>query len=53
VGVGISRLAVDPFSYYLFTSDARDTFQIEELVNSGKSYAEAIGHLVEQGRQSN
>ena len=52
VGVGISRLAVDPFSYYLFTSDANDIFKIEELVSSGKSYAEAIGHLVEQGRQT-
>ncbi|MDA8403508.1 MAG: TraC family protein [Desulfobacteraceae bacterium] len=52
VGVGISRLAVDPFSYYLFTSDANDIYKIEALVNSGKTYAEAIGHLVEQGRQT-
>jgi conjugal transfer ATP-binding protein TraC len=50
VGVGISRLAVDPFSYYLFTSDANDIFKIEELVSLGKTYAQAIGHLVKQGR---
>jgi len=52
VGVGISRLAVDPFSYYLFTSDANDIYKIETLVNSGKTYAEAIGHLVAKGRQT-
>ncbi|MFZ2633653.1 MAG: TraC family protein [Desulfosalsimonadaceae bacterium] len=52
VGVGISRLAVDPFSYYLFTSDANDIYKIEALVNSGKTYAEAISQLVDQGRQT-
>ncbi len=51
VGVGISRLAVDPFSYYLFTSDASDIHKIEALVNSGKTYAEAIQSLVSAGQK--
>ena len=50
IGTGIARLVVDPFSYYLFTSDASDIANIERLVASGKTYAEAIGEMA--GKQS-
>jgi conjugal transfer ATP-binding protein TraC len=45
IGTGIARLVVDPFSYYLFTSDASDIAKIERLVASGKTYAEAITEM--------
>jgi len=48
IGVGIARLVVDPFSYYLFTSDAGEIAQIEKLVASGMSYAEAIREMVKK-----
>lgn len=52
VGTGVARLVVDPFGYYLFTSDAKDNAKIQRLVKSGKSYAEAIDILVSQDEGS-
>ena len=46
-GQGVARLAVDPFSYYLFTSDAKEKAQIDCLVKQeGMDYAEAIEEMV-------
>lgn len=41
-GFGIIRLAVDKFTYYLYTTNPRDVTRIEELVRKGYSYKEAI-----------
>ena len=45
-GAGIARLCVDPFTYYIFTSDAKETAKIERLVKEGLSYKEAIEKMV-------
>jgi conjugal transfer ATP-binding protein TraC len=46
-GQGVARLAVDPFSYYLFTSDAKEKAEIDHIVKEkGKDYAEAIEEMV-------
>ena len=41
-GSGVGRLAVDPFSYYVFTSDASEIAEIEDMVDGGVSYEDAI-----------
>ncbi|MFZ5571301.1 MAG: TraC family protein [Thermodesulfobacteriota bacterium] len=48
MGMGIARLLVDPFSYYLFTSSAEDNALIEKLVQSGLSYPEAFEKMLGQ-----
>jgi conjugal transfer ATP-binding protein TraC len=46
-GMGVTRLAVDPFSYYLFTSDAKEKAEIDSIVKTqGKDYAEAVKDMV-------
>jgi len=45
-GMGVARIIVDPFSYYVYTSDAKEIAEIEKLVDSGMSYEEAIGEMV-------
>jgi len=53
VGEGVVRLVVNPFLYYLYTSDANDNFRIEQMVkNEGKSYLEAIEILAGQREAS-
>jgi conjugal transfer ATP-binding protein TraC len=49
-GQGVARLAVDPFSYYLYTSDAAEIAEIEKLVDGGLSYGEAINDMVRKYR---
>lgn len=44
-GKGVARLVLDPFSYWLLTSDAEDNRRIETQVRQGKTYAEAIASL--------
>lgn len=51
-GQGVARLAVDPFSYYLYTSDAAEIAEIEKLVDSGLSYGDAIKNMVKKYRQA-
>ena len=46
-GTGVSRLLLDPFSYYLYTSDSTDNAKIDKLVASGKTYIEALETLAE------
>jgi len=45
-GQGLARLAVDPYNYYVYTSDARELAQIEEMVAGGMDYAAAIEEMV-------
>jgi len=47
-GLGVARLLMDPFSYYLFTSDGKENAVINNIVNKGYSYAEAIDFLVSE-----
>jgi len=49
-GTGVGRLAVDPFSYYVFTSDAKEIAEIEAMIDSGVSYEDAIGEMVKKYR---
>ncbi len=44
--IGIARLVVDRFSYYIYTSDARDIAKIEEMLKEGYSYEGAIEKLL-------
>ena len=41
-GRGIVRLTVDPYSYYVYTSDAKEVSAIENLIKEGMTYNEAI-----------
>lgn len=45
VANGVARLIVDPYNYYINTSDARDIAKIDKLVDIGMSYDEAIEQL--------
>lgn len=45
-GLGVMRLIVDPYSYYIYTSDADDNAKINSYVQNGMSYAEAINKMV-------
>jgi len=44
-GMGVARLIVDPFSYYVYTSDAKEIAEIEALVTGGVTYEEAIEEM--------
>ncbi|MFH1675359.1 MAG: TraC family protein, partial [Pseudomonadota bacterium] len=47
---GVARLIVDPYLYYLCTSDAGENAEIEKLVKSGKTYSEALSIMVENAK---
>lgn len=49
-GLGVARLVVDPFSYYVYTSDAKEIAEIESLVESGMSYEQAIQEMIRRYR---
>ena len=51
VGIGVSRLLVDPYSYYLYTSEAGENAEIERLVKSGKRYSEALSIMEENSKK--
>jgi len=53
VGTGVSRLLVDPYSYYLYTSDAGENAEIERLVGSGKKYSEVLSIMEENSKKEN
>lgn len=46
-GLGVVRLVVDPYSYYVYTSDAKDVSQIENLIKEGLTYDGAIRKILE------
>jgi conjugal transfer ATP-binding protein TraC len=49
-GMGVGRLIVDPFSYYVFTSSPKEVSEIEQMVKGGMDYAEAMGNMVQKYR---
>jgi len=52
-GKGVVRLVVDPFSYFLYTSDAKEVYKIEKLMEEhGLSYREAILHLLKEQQEN-
>lgn len=51
-GRGVTRLVKDPFSYYLNTSDPKEVTEIDELVNGGMTYSDAIDEMVTKYRSN-
>ena len=51
-GVGVARLLLDPFSYYLYTSNADENILIEKIVASGKTYIQALNMLAGQTEET-
>lgn len=51
-GAGVMRLCVDPFSYFLATSDPDETAELEAWVTSGLSYEKAIEMMMDKYRPS-
>ena len=49
-GKGALRLAVDPYTYYIYTSDASEIAEIEALLQLGMDYNEAIREMVRRHR---
>ncbi|MBI3803495.1 MAG: TraC family protein [Nitrospirae bacterium] len=49
-GVGVVRLALDSFSYYVYTSDGKEVAEIESMVSQGRSYEDAIHEMVRKYR---
>ena len=44
-GAGVARLMVDPWSYFVYTSDPDEIVAIERLVENGMTYDEAISQM--------
>jgi conjugal transfer ATP-binding protein TraC len=51
-GMGVGRLAVDPFTYYVCTSTPGEVSEIEDMVGQGISYADAIAEMVRRYRSN-
>ena len=51
-GLGVTRLVKDPFSYYLNTSKPSEVTEIEDLVDGGMSYTDAIDAMVSKYRSN-
>ncbi len=49
-GVGVARLIVDPYSYFVYTSDPREISEIEQLVDAGMTYEGAIEEMIKRHR---
>jgi len=49
-GNGVLRLVVDPYTYFLYTSNPREIAEIEGLVREGRNYDEAIREMVHRYR---
>ncbi len=49
-GVGVARLAVNDYAYFIYTSKASEIAMIEQMVAEGKTYDEAIRTMVELRR---
>ena len=52
-GFGVVRLMVDPYSYYVYTSNPAEIAEIENMVKEGMSYEEAIENMVKKYRSGN
>jgi len=51
-GTGVMRLMVDPYSYFVYTSNPAEIAEIESMVKSGMSYEEAIEKMIEKRKKS-
>ncbi len=49
-GTGIVRLVVDPYSYYVYTSEKKEVSEIESLVTQGLPYEDALAEMVRRYR---
>ena len=47
-GSGVARLIVDPYSYYVYTSDPDEGNAIKKLVDGGMTYDEAISEMAKR-----
>jgi conjugal transfer ATP-binding protein TraC len=43
---------VDPYSYYIYTSNPKEISEIESMVSQGMSYEEAINEMVKKYRSN-
>ncbi|TKB11276.1 TraC family protein [Desulforhopalus sp. IMCC35007] len=50
-GVGVARLVVNDYAYFIYTSKAREIAMIEHMVQDGKTYHEAIQEMVRMRQQ--
>ena len=50
-GVGVARLVVNDYAYFIYTSKAREIAMIEQMVQDGKTYHEAIQEMVRLRQQ--
>ena len=50
-GVGVSRLIVNDYAYFIYTSKASEIAMIEQMVGEGATYHEAIEQMVELRKQ--
>ena len=50
-GVGIARLTVNDYAYFIYTSKAGEIAMIEQMVVDGKTYDEAIQEMVRLRQQ--
>jgi len=50
-GSGVVRLIVDPYSYYVYTSEPAEISEIEKMVKEGMSYDEAIREMIKKYRE--
>jgi len=50
-GSGVVRLIVDPYSYYVYTSEPAEISEIERMVKSGMTYDEAIREMIKKYRE--
>lgn len=51
-GSGVARLVVDPYSYFLYTSDPNDNTQLQALVKQGMTYSDAIEELARKRKEA-
>lgn len=49
-GKGVIRLAVDPFSYYIYTSNPVENAEMKAMVKSGMTWTEAINAMIKKYR---
>ena len=51
-GKGVARLMVDPYSYFVYTSNPQEMAEIESLVSQGMDWEEAINEMVKKYRSN-
>ncbi len=52
-GVGVARLAVNDYAYFIYTSKADEIAMIEKMVQDGQSYDQAIQQMVQLRQDDN